>query len=570
MRNRVKFYLALILLILGMHLANVFGIDTKAKVLRQEDFKIEQKSWNEIIAESINKKIIRLEINGVNISKRKYDIYMNDNRELMVDASCLTELFQCSYRRYSDNRIIIEKGNTKVIAKVDNNFVNIDDNIRTLKSNVVKKNDKVYVPIELITEGLGYTYKFDMITNSAALVNQKVTDKIIPSKYDYRTDGRLSGIKDQGRHSTCWAFASLAALESSLLPEKVRDYSEKNMTLNNGYLVSLMSGGDYTMAMSYLAAWQGPILESYEEGYGTYETPTNVEPDVHVQEIQQIKGKDLERIKTAVFLYGGVESSLYMSIGANNLNSYYYNKDTHSYCYVGTERPNHDVVIIGWDDSYPKSNFNFEPEGDGAFICQNSWGEGFGENGIFYVSYYDSNIGMHNVVYTKVESNDNYDNIYQSDICGFVGQLGYDAPEAYFSNVYTVKKDENLEAVSFYATDIDTEYEIYFVNGFENEHSFENKKLIQKGSFSNAGYYTVELEHSIPLEAGTKCAVIVKIKTPNAGRPIAIEYVAGYETSKVKIDDGEGYISYRGKVWERVEETKGCNICLKMFTTDKK
>ena len=37
-------------------------------------------------------------------------------------------------------------------------------------------------------------------------------------------------------------------------------------------------------------------------------------------------------------------------------------------------------------------------EGDGAFICQNSWGSSFGDNGVFYVSYYDTNVGTHNVV----------------------------------------------------------------------------------------------------------------------------------------------------------------------------
>ena len=41
------------------------------------------------------------------------------------------------------------------------------------------------------------------------------------------------------------------------------------------------------------------------------------------------------------------------------------------------KKPNHDVVIIGWDDNYSKELFNDQShsEGDGAFICMNSWGE---------------------------------------------------------------------------------------------------------------------------------------------------------------------------------------------------
>ena len=61
-------------------------------------------------------------------------------------------------------------------------------------------------------------------------------------------------------------------------------------------------------------------------------------------------------------------------------------------------------MIIGWDDHYSRDNFNQPPEGDGAFICANSWGGEFGDDGYFYVSYYDTNIGIHNILYSGIES----------------------------------------------------------------------------------------------------------------------------------------------------------------------
>lgn len=79
----------------------------------------------------------------------------------------------------------------------------------------------------------------------------------------------------------------------------------------------------------------------------------------------------------------------------------------------------------------------------------NSWGTGFGDGGYFWVSYYDSNVGIYNAAYTKIENTDNYDRIYQSDKCGWVGQLGYGNEEAYFANLYTANGDEVLEAVGF-------------------------------------------------------------------------------------------------------------------------
>lgn len=53
--------------------------------------------------------------------------------------------------------------------------------------------------------------------------------------------------------------------------------------------------------------------------------------------------------------------------------------------------PNHDVAIVGWDDNYSRENFTDKtmPSSDGAWIAQNSWGETWGENGIFYISYED-------------------------------------------------------------------------------------------------------------------------------------------------------------------------------------
>ena len=61
------------------------------------------------------------------------------------------------------------------------------------------------------------------------------------------------------------------------------------------------------------------------------------------------------------------------------------------------------------------------------------------------------------------------------------------------------------------------------------------------------------------------------ISTPNATRPIAVEVsvASDYTTHAVDTSDGEGYISYTGRTWERVEEKYNCNLCLKGFTSYK-
>lgn len=397
----------------------------------------------------------------------------------------------------------------------------------------------------------------------------------LPAVYDGRKNGRAPAVKNQGSLGTCWAFASLQALEARLLPEESLDFSEDHMSLNNGFCIPQEEGGEYTMSMAYLLSWQGPVLES-DDPYGDGTSPKGLKAVKHVQEIQMIPGKDYEKIKRAVLRYGGVQSSLYTAMNGDRNKSASYNEPASAYCYIGSEPPNHDSVIIGWDDGFSRENFNVPVNGDGAFICMNSWGDGFGDQGFFYVSYYDSNIGMNNIVYSEVEEPGRYDRIYQSDLRGWVGQLGYGNDTAWFSNVYEAEESQYLKAVGVYATAPATSYEIYAVRqtGKESDitegNEFDRKIFLTDGAFENAGYYTVSFDKKIKkelkLKKGERFAVIVKITTPDTVHPAAIEYDAGDGRTFVDLSDGEGYISADGKVWERVEKKQNCNLCLKAYT----
>ena len=389
----------------------------------------------------------------------------------------------------------------------------------------------------------------------------------LPSSYDYREAGRSLEVKNQGSLGTCWAFASLTALESSMPKEERMDFSEDHMLLWEKFPQGQKDGGDYIMSMAYPLSWQGPVPEEADP-YGDGVRREDLTAAKHVQEIRLYPAKDYEKIKRAVYENGGVQSSFYSDLNGPDSDSPNYNRETASYYYDGTAESNHDVVIVGWDDTYPKENFKKQPEKDGAFLCVNSWGEGFGDGGYFYISYCDANIGTSNIAYTGIEEPDNYDEIYQTDLCGWVGQMGYDQDTAWFANVYTAQGDENLEAVGFYATGPDSEYQVYVVTDAEELGDLTDQKPAVSGSFEDAGYYTVPLKRAVRLRRGQRFAVAVKLKSPGKIHPVAIEYDAGDGKRNVDISDGEGYLSHNGVRWDRAED-EGCNVCLKAYASDR-
>lgn len=491
--------------------------------------------------------------------------YADANAVLMYPVSVLREQLDCLVLQYKDGRLIIQKGDLLLELNVNETAGSLNGEPVALTEDIVSDQGQVFVPIEDIAKLLGYDATWKKFDHTLSLVKADVDDAL-PAKYDYRDWGRATPVRDQGALGTCWAFAALGAIESSLLPGEELILSPNHMSQKHAFNMKQADGGEYNMAVAYLASWKGPVLES-EAPYGNSYSPDHLAPTKHLEEAIMLPKKDYTAIKKAVFQIGGVETSIFTSLTDSSSSSTYYSHDNSAYYYNGKEESNHDVVIVGWDDTYSKENFTIPPAGNGAFICKNSWGTSFGEDGYFYISYYDTNLGKDNVVYSKVVDN-NYDNIYQTDQLGWVGQLGYNSETAYFSNVYTTKGQEQLSAVSFYATERDTKYEVYVVRNFDGKDSLERREQVTEGSFDYKGYYTVQIPEPIQLSPNETFAVVVKITTPNTVQPVAVEYNADSRYSTFDISDGEGYISMDGQRWDRAETSQECNVCLKAFTED--
>jgi C1A family cysteine protease/PKD repeat protein len=408
-------------------------------------------------------------------------------------------------------------------------------------------------------------------TQSASKVPGTQSTMTDSMAYDLRNLNRVTTVKDQGQAGVCWAFATYGSLESVLMHGENRDFSENNMknllssAYTDGFDRGSNDGGNEFMSTAYLTRWSGPVNESGDP-YSDVSTssPTGLTIQKHVQDVLFLPDRqgplDNNQIKSAVQNYGAVFTTMYYD-------GSYYSPATCSYYYDGYSDSNHAVDIVGWNDSYDKNRFSNVPPGNGAFIIKNSWGTSFGENGYFYVSYYDSNIGTSNCVFTT-ESPNNYKTIYQYDPLGWTQNVGYGNPTAWCANVFTAKSDETLNAVSFYTTDSNSNYEVYiYTNPGSSPIGQTSSAYTASGAIAFAGYHTIPLNTDVQLKAGQKFSVVLKLTTSECYYPIAVETPISDYSGKARASPGQSFISQDGKTWEDITAySSNTNVCIKAFT----
>ena len=414
-------------------------------------------------------------------------------------------------------------------------------------------------PAGLIPEPLNLTALNDQVVFTAEATT------LPPAYFDLRTQNKLTPIRNQGSCGSCWSFATYGSLESFLMPGESCDFSENNLKNLHGFDIASCSGGNRTMSAAYLARWSGPVSEA-DDPYGST-SRTGLTPQKHVQDIIYLPNRasvmDNDTIKQAVMDYGAVYTTYYH-------NNTYYKSSTAAYYYNGTSQANHAVAIVGWDDSYSATNFNTPPPGNGAFIIRNSWGTYWGKAGYFYLSYYDSRLGKtENAVFTA-EPATNYDTIYQYDPLGWIANTGYGGNTAWFANVFTATSGSNIAAASWYTAALNSTYELYiYLNPTNGPMNTSGPAAQVSGTMTWAGYHTVKLSTSVPVSAGQRFSVVVKMSTPGYGYPIPLERPYSGYASAATASAGQSYISSSGTSWSDVTSSyPNSNVCLKAFASN--
>jgi Cysteine protease len=397
-----------------------------------------------------------------------------------------------------------------------------------------------------------------------ALTNDDYSTETVsayPATYDLRTLGRMSPVKNQGSCGSCWAFATYASLESEMLPEELWDFSENNLKNLAGFDLGPCSGGNAQMSTAYLTRWGGPVLES-DDPYSSTTSPSDLPERSHVQTVLNIPGRltslDNDNIKAAIQTTGGVYTHMYYS-------SAYYSAANKAYYFSGTTASNHAVTLVGWDDAFDKNKFLTPAPGNGAFIVKNSWGTSFGEAGYFYISYYDTKIGKTLAAFTG-ESVGNYDTIYQYDPLGWTSTTGFNSETAWFSNIFTATRSEQLTAAGFYTPQTDAVYQVSVY--LDPSGGPTTGVLVSQavGTLAIPGFHTVRLDEPVQLDPNQKFSIVVKLQTPGYAYPIAIEKQRADYSSAATALAGQSYMSRDGITWtDLTSQYANANVCLKGY-----
>lgn len=390
---------------------------------------------------------------------------------------------------------------------------------------------------------------------------------VYPASYDLRTVNKVSPVKNQGAWGTCWTFATLASLESCLLPGELRDFSEDNVALNAGFdtgstpAQKYNHGGNYSMSTAYLIRWGGPVDES-EDAYGDSSTPPGLAANKHVQEVLYVPGgtaaSDTANIKYALTTYGAVATSI-------DWESAYYSVGTASFYDYGGGSTNHAVTIVGWDDSFAASNFTSAPPGPGAWLVKNSWGTGWGRSGYFWASYYDQHCATDNVfnaVFEGVQATSAYSDFYSYDPLGQTGSVGVGSTTTWGANVFTARRSESVAAAGFFTPMPDTAYTVYAGP------SLESLQARGSGSISMPGYHTVAFSSPMAVTDGATYVVAMSLTAPGDNHPIAVEYAVPGYSSTAAASPGQSFVSSGGSSWIDITTWDStANVCLKAYTT---
>ena len=360
--------------------------------------------------------------------------------------------------------------------------------------------------------------------------------KDIPASYDSRDYGYVTSVKDQGDFGSCCSFAAVSAIESDYIMKGYgtkdnTDFSEAYLywfSINCGWAdESSQCYGDgtvyvgntaYDFGLKYNMIYSALKTDSaiaYEKDFpynsaddskmGHY---TDLERfasgcNVRMDEMVYLGDSDSSLIKAWILNHGSVAIDYYSGSYYESSSGYVAKNP------IFSQSSNHAVAIVGWDDNCNiEGSSAFSSGSKGAWICKNSWGTDWGDDGYFLLPYDYNSIGEiwgisvyeNNACESKKTYNGygNYTNV----------KTGYDTA----ANVFTSSADGKITRIASYGFNGSADITVYVGCTASNPIS-GTAYHIGTINFETEGYFDIESPTDIPVSKNQKFSVVAKYST---------------------------------------------------------
>ncbi|XP_065849223.1 thiol protease aleurain-like [Euphorbia lathyris] len=209
--------------------------------------------------------------------------------------------------------------------------------------------------------------------------NHKLTDVVLPETKDWRVEGIVSPVKDQGHCGSCWTFSTTGALEAAY-----HQAFGKGISLSEQQLVDCAGafnnfgchGGLPSQAFEYIKYNGGLDTEEAYPYIGANGACKYSSENVGVQVLESVNitlGAE-DDLKHAVALVRPVSVAFEVISGFRLYKGGVFTSDS---CGTTPMDVNHAVVAVGYgvEDGIP------------YWLIKNSWGKNWGDNGYFKMEY---------------------------------------------------------------------------------------------------------------------------------------------------------------------------------------
>jgi len=200
--------------------------------------------------------------------------------------------------------------------------------------------------------------------------------KDLPDSVDWRTQGYVTGIKDQGQCGSCWSFSATGSLEGQYFHKSgtLVSFSEQQLVeCSTSFGNQGCDGGLMDNAFKYIKQYGIEKEEDYpytaQDGKCKYASGKTV---TKVSGYTDIPSKDEAKLKEAVATVGPIS----VAIDASHLSFQLYRSGVYNEAACSQTQLDHGVLAVGYGTD---NNVAY-------WLVKNSWGTSWGQTGYIFMS----------------------------------------------------------------------------------------------------------------------------------------------------------------------------------------